>query len=100
MPLKKKLPNSISLNEAKIICEKNGIAVYPVKIESFWYVEVSVNGVVKETIRKEISSSAILCSTKRKYKEVDWVKAIEKTIIHYAVKFNRLEVERLSGKNL
>lgn len=93
MPLKKKLNSSTNLEQAKIICERNNILVYPVLKNGFWYVEVSINGSIK-TIKKEIGSGAALCSKKRKYKDIDWVKSIEKTIIFYASKFNLLESNR------
>lgn len=99
MPSKKKLNSSISLEEAKAICERNNIQVYPVNIEGFWYVVVMING-NRKLINKKIYSGLTLCSKKRIYDGVDWVKAIEKTIIHYAKEFIESHNKQLDGKGV
>lgn len=94
MPLKKKLNSSINLNQARTICDRNNILVYPVFENGFWYVVVSING-KRKLINKKIYSGSTLCSKKRIYNGLDWVKAIEKTVIHYAEEFAKLNKKLL-----
>jgi hypothetical protein len=85
MPSKKKSNSLISLNQARRICEQSNIKVYPVNKNGFWYIQVNVGGSIK-TFDKKIGSGLTLSSTKPIYNGVDWVKAIEQTIMFYAEK--------------
>ncbi len=85
MTSKKKLNSLISLDKAKMICQSNGIKVYPISIRNSWYIQISINGKIK-TFDKEIGSGATLNSKTPIHNKINWVKAIEQTIIFYANK--------------
>lgn len=80
---KKKSSSSIQVNEAIIICHRNGVKIYPVSRLGFWYVQVEYNGRTKR-IDKPIGAGATLSTHKPNFKNVNWIEAINKTYIHYA----------------
>lgn len=90
---KKKLSFCLKIEEARRVCQSNNIKVYPVEIKGFWFIQVDINGKLK-TFSKPIGKGLKLVSNAPKYDGVDWTKAIEQTIIHYAEKVRGLNKEK------
>ena len=61
---------------------KNEVKVYPVSDRGFWYVQVECYGKIK-TYNKVIGCGSVLSSEKPDYKDVNWLDAIEKTMLYY-----------------
>lgn len=56
----------MGLNEAMSICFKKGIKVYPIKVNDYFLIEYSQNGVPKKRYTKEIKNNKSISEAMKK----------------------------------
>lgn len=73
--------NKITCDQLKFLFD-NGVKIYPISKNGYWYIEVDVYG-KKKIIDKAIGIGNVLSQQRPVYAGVNWLEAIGKTMLFY-----------------